>query len=93
MKRLVILTILLVGAISISGCANGPLKRLRRGSQCGTTSSCQCGVDTNATYYGSTDFGSSSCPTCGTATPSYEYYEAPTVPAPIGTIPAPGPGQ
>lgn len=93
MQRLVILTILLVSAISVSGCSNGPLKRMRRGSQCGTTSSCQTS-EMNSSYYGTTDYGSSNCPTCGSMSPAVEYYEGGTMTAPpIGTIPAPGPGQ
>lgn len=80
MKRALLVAMLIAGTIGMTGCANGPIRSLFRGSPCGST---------NRTTCNSTDY---SCPSCGTI-PSVDYYDSTIPMPPTGTIPAPGPGS
>lgn len=97
MKRLVIVAMLIVGTISFSGCANGPIRNLFRGDRCGAdygTPAQSCGSaiggSVGSSFYGG--YENATCSECGGSLASPELYDSNIyMPSTTGPLPAPGP--
>ena len=100
MKRLVIVAMLIVGTISFSGCANGPIRSWLRGARCGSDCAAPahtCGTcgsvingGTNSSFYGG--YESSTCSECGSSLASPDFFDGGAfAPPTTGPLPAPGP--